>query len=115
MKKIKSIERFKTKNIKASYLIEEEKEDWQECTIRAFSYREMDIIFHTDEEIDVGSTVHLKVFTSGKSEYFTVNGILTWIEKKGNAFVGGIELSVILSETEWIQISSFVIQESLIE
>ena len=79
MGKIRSFERFETKDIKASYFVEEVKRSWQECTIKVISYKGMGIIFHADEEIKVGSTIHLKVFTYGESEYFTVSGILKWI------------------------------------
>ena len=115
MGEIRSFERFETKDIKASYLLEEVQRSWQKCTIKVISYKGMGIIFHTNEEIKVGSTIHLKVFTYEESEYFTVSGILKWIEKKQNAFVGGIELTVLLSEAEWIQLSSFLTQDSLVE
>ena len=115
MREIRSFKRFKTKDIYAHYLVEEAQSSWQECTIKVISYKGMGIIFHTVEEIKVGSTIHLKVFTCGESEYFTVSGILKWIEKKQNAFLGGIELTVLLSESEWMQLSSFFTQGSLVE
>ena len=58
----------------------------------------MGITFHTDEKIAVDSTLHLKVFTSNEDKFFTVKGVLKWIEKDRNTFIGGIELSEILDE-----------------
>jgi len=117
MENRRGFRRHPTKDLKAKYFVEEEKKDWKECTIKGISYKGMGIIFPTDEENNVGSTIHLKVFTSkeSESEYFIVKGILKWVEKRGNAFVGGIGLTELLPEAKWVQLLSFLIQDSLEE
>ncbi|MBW1839284.1 MAG: hypothetical protein JRI49_05050 [Deltaproteobacteria bacterium] len=50
----------------------------------------------------------MKIFISKESEYFTVKGILKWLIQRENNLVGGIELTEVLSETEWIQLIFFI-------
>ena len=114
MENRRGFRRYPTKDLKGRYFVEEER-GWKECTIKGISYKGMGIIFSTDEENNVGSTIHLKVFTFKESEYFIVKGILKWVEKRGNAFVGGIELTELLPEAKWVQLLSFLIQDSLEE
>jgi hypothetical protein len=68
----------------------------------------MGITFHTDEKIPVESTLHLRVFTTDENECLIVNGILKWIEKDRNTFIGGIELLEILDEPKWLQLIYFI-------
>ena len=53
-------------------------------------------MFFTPAEINAGSLIHLKVLLPSESQPVTVKGILKWIEKKGEFFIGGIE---------WLRIS----------
>ena len=94
--------------MKATYCLEGRNRGWEDCTITKLSRKGMGITFHTDEKIAVDSALHLKVFTSDKKEYFTVKGILKWIEKDSNTFIGGIELSEILDEPTWLQLIYFI-------
>ena len=106
MKK-RSFNRYDT-HMKATYFQEERNCGWEDCTITKLSRKGMGITFHTDEKISFDSTLHLKVFTSDENEYFTVKGILTWIEKDRNTFIGGIELLEILDEPKWLQLIYFI-------
>ncbi len=108
MKSIRSFRRYDTIDLKAKYLVKEEKNGWEECTINKVSRKGIGIVFHTDEAINVSSTLYLKIFTSKELECFAVKGILKWIEKEENDFVGGIELTDSLSEGEWIQLVFFI-------
>ena len=94
-------------HMKATYSQEERNRGWENCTITKLSRKGMGITFHTDEKIMVDSALHLKVFTSDE-EYFTVKGILKWIEKDSNTFIGGIELLEILDEPTWLQLIYFI-------
>ena len=106
MKK-RSFTRYDT-HMKATYFQEERNRGWEDCTITKLSRKGVGITFHTDEKITVDSTLHLKVFTSNEEKFFTVKGILKWIEKDRNTFIGGIELSEILDEPKWLQIIYFI-------
>jgi hypothetical protein len=104
----RTFRRFDTTNLKANYFAKEGKTSWKECTINKVSRKGIGIIFHTDEKINAGSTLDLKIFISKELDYFTVKGILKWIKQNENDFIGGIELTEFLSETEWIQLIFFI-------
>jgi len=80
--------RFSTK-MKAQYLMEGEKE-WKECTIINMSREEMDIIFKTPEKMEVDSTMHVMIHMPTESKPINAKGIVQWIEKRGDDFIGGI-------------------------
>lgn len=107
----RSFTRYDT-NMKATYFVDEKNRGWEDCTITKLSRKGMGITFHTEEEIPEKSTLNLKVFTSSENEYFTVKGELRWIEKAGNAFIGGIELREILDEPKWLQLIYFIDHEA---
>jgi hypothetical protein len=94
--------------MKATYFVEERNRGWEDCTITKLSRKGMGITFFTEEELPADSTLNIKVFTSNENEYFTVKGDLRWVEKTGNAFIGGIELREILDELKWLQLIYFI-------
>ena len=100
--------RFDTTNLKAKYFVKEGEISWKECTINKVSRKGLGITFHADEKITIGSTLHLNIFISKESACFTVKGILKWLTQRENNLVGGIELTKVLSETEWIQLIFFI-------
>jgi Tfp pilus assembly protein PilZ len=61
------------------------------CTVVDFSREGTGILFHTSEEITVGSTIYLKLEASTQSKPFTIKGKLAWIKKTHNGFSGGIK------------------------
>jgi len=87
--------------LKAHYISEESKRGWEECTIINISREGMGIKFHSCEKINVGSTVHLEIFVPIKLEPINVKGILKWIEKWENDFIGGIKLTDILDDAKF--------------
>ena len=109
MKK-RSFSRYDT-HMKATYFLEERNRGWEDCTITKLSRKGMGVTFHTEEEIPSDATLHLKIFTSDESEYFTVKGDLRWIEKAGRTFMGGLELREILDEPKWLQLIYFIEHE----
>jgi len=57
----------------------------------------MDIIFHTNEEIDIGTTIDLKIFSPAESKPVNAKGVLKWIENKkivSLVVLGGIKLAL---------------------
>ena len=115
MENRRGFRRHPTKDLKGRYFVEEEKKGWKECTIVDTSRKGMGIIFHTGEKINEGSTVHLEVFVSTELEPINVKGVLKWIVEGGNDFVGGVALTDFLPEDKWVQLLSFLIQDSLEE
>ena len=85
--------------LKAKYFLNDKRIVWEECTIINISRKGMGIKLHTHEKIYVGSIIHLGIFIPTKIESFTVKGVLKWIEKGVNCFVGGIEETESLEET----------------
>jgi len=77
--------------LKARYFQKGNKGGWGKCTIIDFSSKGLGIEFHTSEEINPGSTVHLEVFVPTEADAVCIEGELRWIHQRRNYFVGGIE------------------------
>ena len=92
-------------NLKAQFLVEGKKRDWEKCTIINVSREGMEIMFQTHREIEVGSTIYLKILWSTKSMPINVKGILKWIKKEDDYFIGGIELLIISQNSNDIEVS----------
>ena len=75
---------------------------WENCTINEVSRKGMGVLFFTPAEINQGSLIHLKVLVPTEPHPVTVKGILKWIEKKGEFFIGGIEWLRITKNTKRI-------------
>ena len=94
--------RHKTK-IKAQYYLKDKKEEWAECVILDVSGKGLGITFSVQEEIETGSTVLLEIPVIEGLEPINIAGVLKWIEKKGNVFVGGIESTEIFDDAKLYQ------------
>ena len=81
--------------LKAQFLVEGEKRNWEKCVIINVSREGMGIILQTHRTIDIGSTIYLKILWSTKSKPINVKGILKWIKKEEDNFIGGIKLLLI--------------------
>jgi len=79
-----------SKELKAQYLIERGG-GWKKCKVTDVSREGMGITFQTSEKINVGTTIHLKIFVPTESTPVNAKGVLKWIEEKGNNFIGGIK------------------------
>jgi hypothetical protein len=81
-----------TKKRRASYSPQEKIENIQDCTIIDVSRKGMQIVF--PEKIDLGAIICLQLPVAVPEELaaITINAQLKWIKKKGNDFIGGIEL-----------------------
>lgn len=65
---------------------------WEDCTITEASREGLGIQFYTSEKIKAGTLIHLKVLMPSEPNPVDVKGMLTWIEEKGEHFIGGVEL-----------------------
>lgn len=87
--------------MKAQYFLREGKGPRERCVISNISRKGVGLKFHTREKINIGSTIHLEMYVSRKSGPISVKGILKWIEKEENDFIGGIELTEALDDATW--------------
>jgi len=65
---------------------------WEDCTITEASREGLSIQFYTSEKIKAGSLIHLKVLMPSEPNPVDVQGMLKWIEEKGEHYIGGVEL-----------------------
>ena len=89
--------------IKAQYYLKDRKEEWGECVILDVSSKGLGITFSTHEKIETGSTVLLEIPVIEGLEPINIAGVLKWIEKKGNEFIGGIESTEIFDAAKLYQ------------
>jgi transcriptional regulator with XRE-family HTH domain len=97
LEKQRTFSRF-TVQLKAKYSLKEGGGVWEECTILDFSRKGMAI--ELNSQISLGSTIHLAIHIPEESELLSVKGVLKWIKKSGNLFMGGIELTEIFDENK---------------
>ena len=64
---------------------------WEDCIITESSKRGLGIEFYTKKKINDGSIINLKVLVPTEPKPIMVTGILRWIKKKGEYFIGGME------------------------
>jgi hypothetical protein len=69
---------------------------WEDCIITEANRKGFSVQFCTREKINEGSIILLEVPLSSEQEPVTIKGILQWIEKRGESFVGGVEWFSIL-------------------
>ena len=89
----------------AQYFLNNRKEKGKECTVFDICRKGMGILFHTNEEINVGTIIHLEIPDPKSLETISVRGELRWLREKEGEFIGGIELDRILSEVELSRLS----------
>jgi hypothetical protein len=89
--------RFDTQR-KAHYFLKEGSGCWKECTTINISRKGLGILFRTHEKIKVGSTIFLRVFFSAEAESTSVIGMVRWIRKRKNDYIGGIESIRVLED-----------------
>jgi len=93
-----------SRHLKAQYLLEGGKKEWGKCTVIDVSRKGMGIIFHTGERINVDTIIHLEVSVPTALESINVRGMLKWLERRETDFVGGIELTEILSDVKFAKL-----------
>lgn len=81
--------------MKAQYCLQEENGGWGKCTVIDISRRGMGIQFFTHRNMNVGSTLHLKISIPTELETINVKGIVKRMHQKGDDLIGGIEWSLV--------------------
>ena len=82
-----------TKQFKAHCITTESKRGGDDCTVINVSLKGLGVVFNTSEEIKVGSSVILEIPASEEHEPHTVKGVVKWVKKRENDYIGGIELA----------------------
>ena len=90
-------QRFDTRH-KAHYLLKDGKGSWKACTITNVSRKGMGIILQAQEKVALGSPILIRPSPSIESSPSYIIGIVRWMRKKGNGFVGGIESVEVLDD-----------------
>ena len=83
---------------KAHYLLKDGKGSWKVCTITNVSRKGMGIVLQAQEKVSLGSPILIRPSPSIESSPPYIIGIVRWMRKKGNDFVGGIESVKILDD-----------------
>ena len=89
--------RFDTQH-KARYLLKDGTGSWRVCTITNVSRKGMGILFQAQAKVALGSTILLRPSLPVESSPLYVIGIVRWIRKRGNDFIGGIESVEVLDD-----------------
>ena len=89
--------RFETHH-KAHYLLKGGKGSWKACTITNVSRKGMGILLRAHEKVALGSTILLRPAPPIEPSPLYVIGIVRWIKKRGNDFIGGIESVEVLDD-----------------
>ena len=82
----------------ARYFLDNTAKDGQVCSIVNVSRKGMGIIFHTDEEILVGTTIRVEVPSTQSSESISFRGTVRWVDRMEIDIIGGLELMNELSD-----------------
>ena len=104
MENKRRFERFPTQR-EAQFFLLKGKGWGQECTIINVSRKGLGIIFRTNEEIDVGTNIRLEIPDPLRTDTIDIRGELRWSQEIGGGFVGGIELSRILSDVKFSKLA----------
>jgi hypothetical protein len=95
--------RFDTE-LKAHLILLGNGADGHECTVINMSRKGIGIKFHAREEIAIGTPIRLEVFVPEKSVPTSVQGVLKWIEERGDILFGGIECTDLLDEMKFSKV-----------
>ena len=96
------------KQLKGRYFLEGVERRWGECIILNVSHIGICIRFQTEEAIDHGSAINLEIEVPEESKPINVKGVLKWICATDNVYEGGVELSGLLDESEWLKLIHFM-------
>ncbi len=70
------------------------KKAWKECTIISIGRGGVGLEYTAFEKIDIGSTIHLEIFTSEGLETISIEGSVRWIKQGENYINAGIEVTL---------------------
>ena len=96
------------KQLNGRYFLEGVDKRWEECIILNISHIGICVRFQTKEAIDLGTTISLEIEIPEESKPLNVKGVLKWIWETGSVHEGGVELSSLLEESEWLKLIHFM-------
>ena len=96
------------KQLNGRYFLEGVDKRWEECIILNISHIGICVRFQTNEAIDLGTTISLEIEIPEESKPLNVKGVLKWIWETGSFHEGGVELSSLLEESEWLKLIHFM-------
>lgn len=87
------------RQLRARYMLAEDRRSGDECTIIDTSPKGLGVIFHAPgHHIRVGSTIILEIPVTGSPDPYSAKGTVRWVKKTEDGYRGGIELSHLLEE-----------------
>ena len=104
MDNTRRFERFPTQR-EGQYFLVKGKGKGQECTIIDVSREGLGMIFHSNEEISVGTNIRLEIPDPITIDTINVRGELRWSKEIGGEFIGGIGLARILSDVKFSKLA----------
>lgn len=105
MRYTRKYKRYPTQK-EAHYFLEDTKSSGEACTIVNICRKGMGIIFHTDVEINVETSIRVEVPIAGSSESIEVSGTLKWLDKMEIDIIGGIDLMYELNDVQLSKLNS---------
>jgi len=69
------------------------KKAWKECAIISIGRGGVGLEYIAYEKIDIGSTIHLEIFTSEGLETISIEGIIRWIKQGEHHINAGVEVT----------------------
>jgi Tfp pilus assembly protein PilZ len=84
--------------LKAQYSLKEKEIDMKECTVIVIARKGMGIELHSQDKLDIGSTVYFKIIVPQESEAVMVTGEIRWIKQRKNNSACGIEFTEVLDK-----------------
>ena len=95
--------RFDTE-LKARYCVAKHEGDWHTCTVVNLSRKGIGIQLHAHETIELDTVIRLEVFIPEKSQPTGVQGIVKWIDSRGDSVFCGVESIELLDEMKFSKI-----------
>ena len=105
----RSFPRYAVDNqLKGRYCLKDADGKWGECSILNVSHIGFCVRFQTKEAINLGTTINLEIEIPEESNPIHTKGVLKWIWGEGNFHEGGVELSGLLDEIQWLKLVHFM-------
>ena len=100
MENTRRFKRYPTQR-EARFFLKDNSGEGKECTIITVSRKGMGILFHTDENLSIGTTIRFDVPVATSFAAISVRGMLKWLNKTEADFIGGVELTQELSDVKF--------------
>ena len=85
------------------------KKAWKECAIISIGRGGVGLEYISYEKIDIGSTIHLEIFTSEGLETIGVEGNVRWVKQEGNYINAGVEVTLEFDQDKLVKLIKFLL------